>query len=126
MTHDEQQIANDLDLCDLGLALTRGKTRRLYERQRAACFAEMKRMNAADGLDQMSDDDLLAALIAPVALPPPLRPGMMVIARTFLQPERIARVEQVGGSAVYVTTATAHWQPAVSIRSLTGSLGGAG
>ena len=56
----------------------------------------------------------------------PLRPGMMVIARTFLQPERIARVEQVGGATIYVTTATAHWQVAVSIRSLTGSLGGAG
>lgn len=51
---------------------------------------------------------------------------MLVIARTFLQPERIAQVEQVDGSAVYVTTGAAHWQFAVSIRSLTGSLGGAG
>ena len=56
----------------------------------------------------------------------PLRPGMLVIARTFLRPERIARIEQVDGSAVYVTTAIAHWQPAVSIRPLTGSLGGMG
>lgn len=126
MTPTEQQIAIDLDLCDLGLALTRGKTRRLYERQRAACFAEIARLNAADGLDQMSDDELLAALIAPEAPPPPLRPGMLVIARTQLQPERIARIEQVDGSAVYVTTATAHWQPAVSVRPLTGSMGGAG
>lgn len=126
MTTTEQQIASDLDVCDLGLALTRGKLRRRYQEQRAACFAEIARLNATDGLDQMSDDDLLAALIAPEALPPPLRPGMLVIARTFLQPERIARVEQVEGPEVWVTTVTAHWQPAVSIRPLTGSLGGAG
>ena len=56
----------------------------------------------------------------------PLRAGMLVIARTFLQPERIARVEQVDGSTVYVTSGTAMWQPAVSIRPLTGSLGGMG
>lgn len=56
----------------------------------------------------------------------PLRPGMLVIARTFLQPERIALVKHVEGPEVWVTTANAHWQPAVSIRPLTGSLGGMG
>ena len=61
-----------------------------------------------------------------VSLSPPLRAGMLVIARTFLQPERISRIEQMDESAVYVTTATAHWQVSVSIRPLTGSLGGMG
>lgn len=59
----EQKIAADLDACDLGLAMTKWKTRRVYEQHRKACFAEIAAMNKADGLDDMSDDDILAELM---------------------------------------------------------------
>ena len=59
----EQQIAADLNTCDLGLMLTKGKVRRAYAKHRKACFAEIAAMNKADGLDGMSDDELLAALM---------------------------------------------------------------
>lgn len=58
----EQAIAADLDLCDLGQALTKGATRAKFTRQRKACFAEIKRMNQEDGLGNMTDDELLAEL----------------------------------------------------------------
>ena len=60
----EQQIAADLNACDLGLALTKGKTRRIYAEHRKACFAAIKEMNKADGLDGMTDDELLAELFS--------------------------------------------------------------
>lgn len=65
--HDiEQAIARDLELCDLGMALTRGRLRRRYVKQRAACYAALHEMNVADGTADMSDDELLAALgVAP-------------------------------------------------------------
>lgn len=72
----------------------------------------------------MTRNDIPAPVTMPAPLP--LRAGMLGIARTFLQPKRIARIEQVDGATIYVTTATAHWQVAVSIRPLTGSLGGMG
>jgi hypothetical protein len=60
----ETAIAHDLDLCDIGIALTRGRTRRTYIAHRNACFAALKAMNAVDGLDNLSDGDLLAELTA--------------------------------------------------------------
>ena len=60
----EQKSSADLEACDLGMALTKGKTRRIYAQHRKACFAEIAAMNKADGLDDMSDDDLLAELLA--------------------------------------------------------------
>lgn len=60
----EQQIAADLNACDLGLALTKGKTRRVYAQHRKACFKAIADMNKADGMDGMSDDDILAELLA--------------------------------------------------------------
>lgn len=62
MTETEQAIGRDLDLCDLGMTLTSGTVRRRYARHRKACFAEIRKMNKADGLDAMSDDELLAEL----------------------------------------------------------------
>jgi hypothetical protein len=59
---DFQAIAADLDLCDTGLALTKGAIRRKYATHRKACFAAIKDANKADGLDSLSDDELLDAL----------------------------------------------------------------
>jgi len=58
------QIARDLDACDLGLAITKGKTRRSYAKHRKACFDAIREANAADGMDGLTDDELLAALQA--------------------------------------------------------------
>ncbi|GBR74857.1 hypothetical protein [Acidiphilium acidophilum] len=60
----ETAIAADLALCDIGMAFTKGHARRKFVSHRTACFAALKTMNAADGLDTLSDDDLLAALTA--------------------------------------------------------------
>jgi len=59
---NEQAIAADLDLCDLGIALTKGAARRKFIKHRKACFAEIQRQNKADGLDKMTDAEILAAL----------------------------------------------------------------
>ena len=61
---DFDAIAKDLELCGLGLALKTGATRRKYAKHRKACFAEIKRVNRDDGLDQLSDEELLAELSA--------------------------------------------------------------
>ncbi|MFN0042235.1 MAG: hypothetical protein ACKVSF_03355 [Alphaproteobacteria bacterium] len=59
----EQSIARDLEMCDLGEALTKGKLRLKYRRHRLACMAEIKRMNSEDGLDRMTDDEILSAIM---------------------------------------------------------------
>lgn len=61
-TATEQAIARDLELCDLGLALTKGAARRRFKEQRKVCMDAIKVMNKAGGLDTLSDDELLAAL----------------------------------------------------------------
>lgn len=61
---DFQAIARDFDICDLGELLTRGKVRRRYQAQRKACFAAIKAANRADGLDKLTDEELLAELAA--------------------------------------------------------------
>ena len=58
----EQAIARDLEICDIGLAMTKGKTRRKYAEHRKACMAQIAAWNRADGLDAISADDLLAEL----------------------------------------------------------------
>lgn len=55
-------IANDLNACDLGLALTKGKIRRQYVKHRNACFDAIRQENIKDGLSGMTDDELLAEL----------------------------------------------------------------
>ena len=62
MMTTEQQIAADLALCDMGLALTTGKTKTKYTKHRKACFKALHEMNVSDGLDKLSDEDLLAEL----------------------------------------------------------------
>ena len=55
-------LALDLDACDLGIALTKGKLKARYIAHRKACVAELARLNKEDGLGDMTDDELLAAL----------------------------------------------------------------
>ena len=58
----EQAIGADLDLCDVGLALTKGQARRRFAKHRKVCFAAIREMNATDGLDKLTDDEILAEL----------------------------------------------------------------
>jgi len=58
----ERAIIADLDACDLGLAMTRGKLRKRYAAHRKACFAALRELNKADGLDQLTTAELLAEL----------------------------------------------------------------
>ena len=56
-------LALDLDACDLGIALTKGKLKARYIAHRKACLDELARLNKEDGIDgDMTDDELLAAL----------------------------------------------------------------
>lgn len=61
---DEQALAADLSLCEMGLALTRGALRKRYERQYAACVARIQEANRADGLGELTADELFAELSA--------------------------------------------------------------
>lgn len=58
----EQQMANDLDLIDATEVLGTKSAVRKARKQRKVIFAHLKAMNAADGLDTLSDDELLAQL----------------------------------------------------------------
>jgi hypothetical protein len=55
-------IARDLELCDLGVAITKGAVKRKYVAHKKACLAAIKEMNIADGRNDMTDDELLAEL----------------------------------------------------------------
>jgi hypothetical protein len=57
-------IFADLDLCDLGMVLTTGKRRAKFAAHRAACFDALREMNKADGLDEMTIDEIFAELTA--------------------------------------------------------------
>jgi len=60
--HDLNAIAQDLNLCDLGIAFTKGKVRARYIKHRADCFAAIREQNKADGLDEMTIDEIMAGL----------------------------------------------------------------
>lgn len=63
--HDaEQAIAADLNICDLGMAMTKGATRRKYVAHRAACMAQIRQWNVEDGLGEMTAAEILAELTA--------------------------------------------------------------
>jgi len=56
-------IAADLGLCDIGLAVTRGKLRLRYASHRKACMAAIAELAPIDPeTAAMTDDELLAAL----------------------------------------------------------------
>jgi len=58
----EQAIAHDLALCDIGLTLAKGKLRKHYLAQRKACFDQIREWNKQDGYSAMSLDDITAEL----------------------------------------------------------------
>ena len=60
----EQQIAADLKLCDMIQVLGTRSAQRKARAHRKACFAAIAEMNRASGLDQLSDDELMAELMA--------------------------------------------------------------
>lgn len=57
-----QIIGSDLEKIDLIMAIGSKSAKRKALRHRKACFAEIARMNVADGLNNISDEDLLASL----------------------------------------------------------------
>lgn len=61
---DEQAIGRDLDAIDLILAIGSPAAKRKARAQRKVIMSAIKADNTARGLDQISDDDLLAALAA--------------------------------------------------------------
>ena len=55
-------IANDLNLCDVGIALTKGKLKAKYVKQRKICLDALSELNEKDGLNEMTIDEILAEL----------------------------------------------------------------
>jgi hypothetical protein len=64
MSNTERQIAADLDLIDLVFAIGSKSAKRKALAHRKACFAEIKKMNDAENLGEMSNEELLAQLLA--------------------------------------------------------------
>lgn len=61
--HDKlKQIAIDLEICAIGEAIAEGKNKKKYKEHRAACMAYIKELNERDGLNKLSDDELLKEL----------------------------------------------------------------
>ena len=60
----ESAIAADLDLCDLVAAIGDKKAKAKARRHRKACMAQISEWNRQDGLADLSDAELLAALEA--------------------------------------------------------------
>lgn len=61
---DFASIARDLETCDLINAIGDQKSRKIAAKHRKACFNAIKDANKSDGLCDMSDDELLSALIS--------------------------------------------------------------
>ena len=51
-------LAIDLEICDLGEVLTKGKERKKFTQHRERCYAFIREANKRDGLDQMSVDEI--------------------------------------------------------------------
>ena len=58
----EQAIAHDLDICELGMANSKGKLRAQYARQFISCMDQIREWNKEDGLGQADLDELFAKL----------------------------------------------------------------
>lgn len=58
----EQAIAKDIDAIDTALYFAKGAARRPLLAHKRACYAQIKQWNREDGLDNMTDDELLAEL----------------------------------------------------------------
>lgn len=61
---DEQAIAKDLELCDLVAAIGSKAAKRQAKAQRKACFAQVRQWNTDDGVQGMTDEQLLAELLS--------------------------------------------------------------
>ena len=59
---EEQAIARDLELCDIIAALGSRSAKAKARKHRKACMAQIKAWNKADGLDQISTEELMAEL----------------------------------------------------------------
>jgi len=59
----EQQIASDLNTISLIMAIGSKSAKRKAAKHRALCFAEIKKMNEADNLNDITDDELLSELL---------------------------------------------------------------
>lgn len=59
---DFNAIAKDLDTCDIMMAIGNAKTRKTAKAHRKACMEAIRAANVADGLNVMSDDELLEEL----------------------------------------------------------------
>jgi hypothetical protein len=64
MMTTEQQIAADLNLCDMISVFGNASAKRKARAHRKVCFAAIKEMNRAAGLAQLTDDELMAELLA--------------------------------------------------------------
>ena len=60
----EQQIGTDLNTIDLIMAIGSKSAKRKASKHRKACFAEIAKMNKNDGLSDLTDDELLSALLS--------------------------------------------------------------
>lgn len=60
---DDAAMGRDLDLCDQIEALGSPAAKRKARAQRRAIYQALKARNAADGLDGLSDDEILAELL---------------------------------------------------------------
>lgn len=62
MSKDTEAMGRDLDLIDLVEAIGSKKAKQTARRQRKKIFAELHEMNECDGLNEMSDDELMKEL----------------------------------------------------------------
>ena len=60
----EQQIGTDLNTIDLIMAIGSKSAKRKASKHRKACFAKIAKMNKNDGLSDLTDDELLSALLS--------------------------------------------------------------
>ena len=59
---DAEKIARDIELCELGIALTKGTMKARFVKHRKACMDRIREQNRIDGLDSLSPDDIAREL----------------------------------------------------------------
>jgi len=60
----EQAIAHDLNTIDMALIFAKGRARTKFIQHRKACMAQIKGWNVDDGVDGLTDGELLMELSA--------------------------------------------------------------
>ena len=61
---DEQKMARDLELCDLVSTIGTKSGKAKARKHRRSCIDQIRQWNKEDGLDSMTDDEILADLLA--------------------------------------------------------------